>query len=403
MRKIWRLFIVPCLWVLGVPLSGQINRQLPAIIPENYVVEEFRSSWRVLEPITRGNLSIFPVVSALRVDTSGFITLDEGVAGGVVKIMERGQLGSAIYRPRDGRRSPQPPQAWPALDGASVNELVLVNESSRPLILLAGEVVSGGRQNRIIGADLVVPPKSDPVPLSVFCVEHGRWTAGGSSFASAQAIAHPTIRLEAQISKSQEGVWDSVGGAAAALRAASPTQSYVDVLNSPEVKGGLEKVATSIETEYERELRDRLLGGGAVGVVVAINGELLWSDVFPSAELFGKYWPKLLRSYVMEAQSGFGIRDWGLAKTRTPIHEPPTLKAAVNFLFESRGHVTVDMEADAYRRTQIAADDYQVVVLEALGLSALRQAQGGERSRTVQAGKSEKASLPLHYNKMTRS
>jgi hypothetical protein len=390
MRKIWGVLIFSSLSLFVGPLSGQISRQRPGVLPENDVVEQFRSSWRVLEPITRGNLTIFPIVSGLRADTSGFITLDEGVASGEVKITERGQLGSPIYRPRDGRRPPQPPQPWPLPGGASVNELILVNESSRPLILLAGEVVWGGKQNRIIGADLVVPPKGDPVPLSVFCVEHGRWTPGGSAFASAQAIAAPKIRAEAAANKSQQGVWDSVGGAAAALGAVSPTQSYMDVLNSPEVKRDLEKVATSIETEYERELRDRLRGGGAVGVVVAINGELVWSDVFPSAELFGKYWPKLLRSYVMEAQSRFGIRDWGLAKTRAPIDEPPTTKAAESFLFESRGHMSVEVEPEVYRRTQIVGDDYQVVALEALGLPA-------------QARKAENASLLLHYNKMARS
>lgn len=373
MRKFWEILLLPCLLILGGPMLGQINRPRPASIPENGDVGQFRNSWRVLDPITRGNLSIFPIVSDLRVDASGFITLDEGVAGSVVKIAERGQLGSPMYRPRDDRRPPRPMEAWPSPGGASVNELVLMNESSRPLILLAGEVVSGGKQNRIIGADMVVPPKSDPVPLSVFCVEHGRWTPGGSGFTSAQAIAVPKMRVEAQVNKSQQGVWDSVGGAARALSApASPTQSYVDVLNSPELKRDLEKTATSIETDYERELRGKLRGGGAVGVVVAINGELVWSDVFPSAELFAKYWPKLLRSYVMEARQ---YPQWSKGA--------PSVKAAETFLFESRGHVTVDEEPEAYRRTQIAGDNYQVVALEALG-------------------RSEKASLLLHYNKMTR-
>jgi len=379
MRKTWKLLLLPCLLILGGPMFGQIGRQRPAVIPENDDVGQFRNSWRVLDPITRGNLSIFPVVSMLRVDTSGFITLDEGVSSGIVKIAERGQFGSPIYRPRDGRRPMAQQEAWPSPGGASVNELMLVNESSRPLILLAGEVVSGGKQNRIIGADMVVPPKSDPVPLSVFCVEHGRWTPGGSAFGSAGVIAAPKIRTQAEANKSQQGVWDSVGGAAMALRAApSPTQSYVDVLNSPEVKRDLDQAATSIETDYERELRDKLRGGGAVGAIVAINGELVWSDVFPSAELFGKYWPKLLRSYVMEAKE---YPQWSKGV--------PSVKAAESFLFESRGHVTVEVEPEAYRRTQIAGNDYQVVALEALGLPA-------------QSGKFDGASLLLHYNKMAR-
>jgi len=32
-----------------------------------------------------------------------------------------------------------------------VNRLVLVNNSKRPLLLLAGEIVTGGKQDRVIG------------------------------------------------------------------------------------------------------------------------------------------------------------------------------------------------------------------------------------------------------------
>lgn len=339
-------------------------------------VESYRESWRVLEPITRRNLSVYPVTSSLKADNLGFLTLDEGLASGEVRIAERGQVENALYRRRDPRRWPPQTEAWPERTGASVNELVLLNNSTRPLILLAGEVVSGGKQNRIIGADLVVPPKGDPLPLTVFCVEHGRWSAGGGAFDSAKAIAHPGIRKEAQESKSQAGVWESVARSAAALKAASPTSSYTDVLNSPRAKRDLEEVASSIQAEYERELREQLRGRGAVGVVVAINGELVWSDIFPSPDLFRKYWPKLLRSYVIEAQG----RGEGLGRGMKNL---PSTREAEAFLLEDRGRVSIKVEPAAYRRTEILASDYQIVALEALG-------------------KSEDSGLLIHYNKMAR-
>ena len=43
--------------------------------------------------------------------------------------------------------------------GAEVNRLVLINNSDRPLLLLAGEIVTGGKQDRVIGADRLVPPQ----------------------------------------------------------------------------------------------------------------------------------------------------------------------------------------------------------------------------------------------------
>jgi hypothetical protein len=48
--------------------------------------------------------------------------------------------------------------------------------------LLAGEIVTGGKQDRIIGKDRLVPAESDPVDLSVFCVEPGRWVERSSKF-----------------------------------------------------------------------------------------------------------------------------------------------------------------------------------------------------------------------------
>ncbi len=215
-------------------------------------------------------------------------------------------------------------------------------------------------------------PDDDPLPLEVFCVEHGRWTSGGGAFGSAKAIAHPSIREEAQVGKSQSGIWESVARSAARLEVASPTGSYVDVLNSPEAKSQFDETARSIEGEYERELRKQLQGGGAVGVVVAINGRLVWADVFPSADLFQKYWPKLLRSYVLEAQAGERL---------TP--GVPSWQEAQAFLSEHAGRFTIREEPGAYRRTEISGDSYQIVALEAIG-------------------KAEDTGLLVHYNKMAR-
>ena len=56
-----------------------------------------------------------------------------------------------------------------------VNSLTLANRAKLPLFLLSGEVVIGGKQDRIIGKNTVVAPRTtETVP--VFCVEHGRWS-----------------------------------------------------------------------------------------------------------------------------------------------------------------------------------------------------------------------------------
>src|SRR6266478_4840294 len=110
-----------------------------------------------------------------------------------------------VARARDGR-----PIAVPQYSaGASVNQLVLINHSKRPLLLLAGELVSGGKQDRIIAKDRIVAPGADPLPLDVFCVEHGRWSSG-SNFSAAKTIVHPSVREQAAVNQKQADVWNAV-------------------------------------------------------------------------------------------------------------------------------------------------------------------------------------------------
>lgn len=157
--------------------------------------------YKVLAPITHGNLTIFPVVAVRTHDTSSFLTLDEGIRSGEVVVTEVGKITPMVRRPPT---RPQP-------GGAQVNRLVLVNNSKRPLILLAGEVVTGGQQDRIVGKDRLVPAESDPVDLSVFCVEHGRWTESAPKFDThANAMAKPSVRKRAMADNSQQKVWDEV-------------------------------------------------------------------------------------------------------------------------------------------------------------------------------------------------
>jgi len=273
--------------------------------------------WRLGDPVTYENLTVFPIVSSKTADTSGFATLDEALGAGDAVVTESG--GEAIRRSRDAR-----PSAIPLQDGASVNQLVLINRGSKPLILLAGELVSGGKQDRIISKDRIVPPGGTPLPLDVFCVEHGRWSSG-VQFSAAKLMVHPSVREKAVADQEQSKVWEAVrsGTTSAGLISAgrltpaappmlspqavdrvvaseAPTQSYKGIYKSSRVENSVEPFAEELRRRFARATAN-LKGESVVGVVVAYGGELAWSDAFASATLFDRYWPKLLRSYVVEA------------------------------------------------------------------------------------------------------
>src|SRR5208282_378948 len=136
------------------------------------------SGYKVLDPIRHGSLTVFPVVAPKSYATGEFLTLDEGLRSGEVIVTEYGNVRGLM------RRRPAPAVQE---QSAEVNRLVLINNSNRPLLLLAGEIVTGGKQDRAIGKDRIVPAESDPVDLSVFCVEPGRWVASSDHFATSGA------------------------------------------------------------------------------------------------------------------------------------------------------------------------------------------------------------------------
>src|SRR5712691_6419310 len=154
------------------------------------------SGYKVLEPIRHGNLTVFPVVASKSYPTGEFLTLDEGLRSGEVVVTEYGNVRGLIRR--------HPAGITPAIqrEGAEVNQLVLVNNSRRPLLLLAGEIVAGGKQDRVIGKDRIVPAESEPVDLGVFCVEPGRWVAKSTNFGVLGGnMAAPSVRMRAMKDK----------------------------------------------------------------------------------------------------------------------------------------------------------------------------------------------------------
>jgi len=342
----------------------------PTAFPAPHAVPQPRpeGEWRLLDPVTYENISIFPVVASYGQDTSAFLTLEEGLATGEVVVRERGYEETGMVRGRDGRPVyiPQPPAP-----SAAVNQLVLINRSRRPLLLLAGELVSGGKQDRIIGKDRIVPAGAPPLPLDVFCVEHGRWT-GAPQFSAALTIVHPSVREQAAVDQNQNNVWYAVrnGTTAKAMPAApAPRMSLSDIQGAIANNGRTEAydkiyqspaVGVSID-DFVAELQRRfayatsgLKGERVVGVVIAYGGEVAWSDIFASGELFDHYWHKLMRSYAVEALA------------RPTIRAVASRESASEFLRRLNGREVQETEPGVYRWREINEGHLAQIELEAL-------------------------------------
>ena len=361
------------------------------------------TKWDVLAPVSYKNLTVFPVRANFATATDAYITLDEGIKAGTVVITEKGARAARGRRVRRGASNAANAANQEAVsynEGASVNELALVNKSGKKLLLLAGEVIVGGQQDRIVQEDLIIPSSGVPIALSVFCVEHGRWTprsasyvggggGGGAGrgsapvvesapteaaaemvevapsspakFSSLGAVAHPKLRAAAQDKKEQTAVWSEVEKNNEKLGTENATGTYQEVYASKQVSAQLD--------DYIRALEREVLQPGVVGVVVARNGHLVWADLFASPALFARYWPKLLKSYAVDA---LGDDTSG---------GRPTVAEARAYLAAREGTASTARRAGVYQLVKTENKAYAVFELRDTSLAAQPR---------------------LHFNKMQR-
>ena len=238
---------------------------------------------RISGPYQSGNLSIF-LIHAEPMPGGGaagaYLTLDEALAGGLAAVYETGD----------------------------VNELQVENKSKdRTLFIQAGDIVKGGRQDRVLSVDLILPPGSGKTAITAFCVEQGRWSArageSAQQFASAEkSLAGKDLKLAAKSARSQTEVWSAVAETQAKLAAsvgeevaslASPTSLQLSLENKTLTEAiGKHKAALAGLAESNPD---------ASGYVYAINGKISGGDLYASPALFRKLWPRLLEASVTEA------------------------------------------------------------------------------------------------------
>ena len=305
-----------CSWSSRVLEASALNGQASRAIALKSPRAALRSDWRLGAPVSFERLTIFPVISDQPAASAEFITLDQGLRSGTVIITERGANG----RTRRIRQR--------QVTDAEVNRLALTNKSGKMLVLIAGEMILGGQQDRIVGHDCIIEASNTPVPLDVFCVEHGRWTGsstfgesiavgarvasggghgrgrnsgGGDAAPRADAImevvplALPNIREKAQARKSQGDVWSAVSETVSVNGTSTETMTLNSVYNDKRVNTRL--------NEYVRAFKGKLSSANIVGVVAAVGGKIVSTDVFANHGLFQAYWPKMLKSYALESVS----------------------------------------------------------------------------------------------------
>ncbi len=190
----------------------------------------------------------------------------------------------------------------------TVNTLIVENKSVVPLLLVDGEEIIGGDQNRIMDATILVAPQSEKkVPVN--CSEHGRW-AYKSEFKHSANIATYRTRLakhRAYKSKAsvQQAVWDSINELEMSRSFSSPTQAMSESYEN--AKADLSEFLNVFD-----------ISEGQTGIAVLIDGEIKGFEIFLNSAIYREYHEKILKSYLINAEINdnvFSINTDSIRKT----------------------------------------------------------------------------------------
>jgi len=221
---------------------------------------------RIGGAVQHGGLAVFWLASTAAASTLTIETLEDARASGALTITER----------------PAP----------TVPELVVDNRGKAHVLLLAGEILVGGKQNRVLREDILLPPLSGPRPIGVYCVEQGRWNEGRRDFESKSSFADPNLRRHVYDRADQQSVWSAVKGLTGHVAAASPTTSYQQAFETPAIREHLGAAERALDVKVTPD---------AMGAAVFVGATLSGLDVFSAPGLFARQWTKLLRAHAVGA------------------------------------------------------------------------------------------------------
>jgi hypothetical protein len=231
------------------------------------------------EELVIGGLSVFPLTGARRAGPA-YLTGPEAFEAGLIQVGE--------------------------LDPPEVPSLAIFNLAPVPILLVEGEMLVGGDQNRTMNVTVLCPPQVRTV-VPVSCVEAGRWgkrriVSASSKHAPGSLRAAKTANLEPRSEnvsrrRSDQGrIWDEVERQSMAHDVFSATSALHDVQEEIEdrLAPDLEKIRTV---------------PGQIGVICTVGERVVGLDLFDKPSTLDRYLRGIVAGHALDAPVGRSSAD----------------------------------------------------------------------------------------------
>ncbi len=318
------------------------------------VVSAFgQAAYRISGPQTHQNLTIFLIHGEDSNRNKDLITLQEAMEMKVFK----------VYETED------------------VDELVVENISpTYDVFIQSGDIVKGGKQDRVLAISIIIPRMSGKISIEAFCVESDRWEGRGNESkkefsSSEERVVSKELKIASSgsvsSSSSGTGSGNGVGDGNGAARG-SQSEVWNEVANAQKnisnnvtvdvtVNASRSSLQLSLENKKLAKTREAFAKkfsgptkskSDVIGYAFAINGKINSADIYVSNQLFEKLWPKMLKAAVTEAIS---LADQTKAETE------PTAGDISSFISEADKGTTKERKTVAKSKVVTRASKNEVV------------------------------------------
>jgi hypothetical protein len=261
MKKHFTILVLVLLHVM--PVLAQLTYQ--------HLLVDYDNAW------TFKNLRVIPVRpkglpgSMGSREFSNLVSFEQAFKTGLITVQERG-TGST----------------------ENVHWLSLINNSDKAVYVTSGEIVKGGRQDRMVTKDTIIGPKSGRIDLPVMCVEEGRWSEKNKPFYY-QGMANTRLRKVLDVTRNQVLIWKDIDSQLQEDSIKSKTLGYLDRITDKDV--------SAIQSSYLNFFKQRLLESDSniVGVICVSGDKVLGADIFSNPDLFLGHFNPLLLGYIDQA------------------------------------------------------------------------------------------------------
>ncbi len=219
------------------------------------------------------NLKLIPIrpKQGMGGSRTGIISLSKALEKGLATVSERGTASTE-----------------------NVHYLRIQNHSDKTIYVASGEIISGGRQDRMVTRDSLLTPDGRDQYISVMCVEEGRWSDKEKKFGYG-TFANPALRKVLDVDKNQVLIWQEISRQLGENNIKNKSLGYLSRYS--------DKKRMPLQDEYFRFFQDkfRKMDSTVIGFVCMSGDKVIGSDIFADRDLFYSMLDPLLKGYCDQA------------------------------------------------------------------------------------------------------